>query len=196
MCPILANSVELIHLDLRDLDLVALAQEPRVPAHIKKVPDDYAHTVTREWSAKVSASAAFVIVTPQYNWGYPAPLKQALDSLYWEWRNKPVAVVSYGGRGGGKCNAQLREVLSGLRMQVVGAPEVAGAGRSGGVELAFPSEVVRDMAMAGEDIGVELGKGGGESEAYGVWASQRDAVGAAFRELIGILDSRQEGSHV
>lgn len=50
----------------------------------------------------------------QYNWGYPAALKNALDYLYREWNNKPAAIVSYGGRGGGKAAAQLREVSLGF----------------------------------------------------------------------------------
>ncbi|KAJ6585596.1 NADPH-dependent FMN reductase-like protein, partial [Mycena capillaripes] len=58
----------------------------------------------------------FIFLTPQYNWGYPAALKLALDALYFEWTNKPVLVLSYGNRGGGKSAAQLRQVLDGLHM--------------------------------------------------------------------------------
>ena len=54
---------------------------------------------------------------PQYNWGYPAPLKNALDHVYAAWNGKPVAIVTYGGHGGGKCAAQLRQVSEGLKMQ-------------------------------------------------------------------------------
>jgi len=58
-----------------------------------------------------------VFVTPQYNWGYPAALKNALDHLYSEWAGKPAMIVTYGGHGGGRCAAQLRQVLEGLHMQ-------------------------------------------------------------------------------
>jgi NAD(P)H-dependent FMN reductase len=68
---------------------------------------------------KVSAADAFVFVTPQYNWGYPAPLKNALDHLYKEWANKPAVIVTYGGHGGGKCGRQLKQVLKGLKMRPV-----------------------------------------------------------------------------
>jgi NAD(P)H-dependent FMN reductase len=89
--------------------------EPDIPAG----GAGYKHRHTRLWSRKVAASAAFVFVTPQYNWGYPAPLKNALDHLYKEWSDKPAIVVTYGSRGGGKCAAQLRQVLEGLNMKPV-----------------------------------------------------------------------------
>lgn len=65
-----------------------------------------------KWSNLVKSCYGFIILTPQYNWGYPGDLKNVLDHLYFEWRNKPVMVVTYGGHGGGKCGDQLRQVLS------------------------------------------------------------------------------------
>ena len=46
----------------------------------------------------------------QYNWGYPAALKNALDYLYQSWNGKPAMIVSYGSHGGGKGAAQLKQV--------------------------------------------------------------------------------------
>ena len=48
----------------------------------------------------------------QYNWGYPAALKNALDYLYRSWNGKPAMIVSYGSHGGGKGAAQLKEVCA------------------------------------------------------------------------------------
>lgn len=79
----------------------------------------YTQSHTRAWSDKIKSSDAVVFVTPQYNWGYPAVLKNALDHLYHEWRGKPAAIVSYGGHGGGKCAEQLRQVAAGLKMRMV-----------------------------------------------------------------------------
>jgi len=89
--------------------------EPDVPARGR-----YASRHTSAWSRKISEGDAFVFVTPQYNWGYPAPLKNALDHLHREWSGKPAMIASYGARGGGKCAAQLRQVLDGLDMKPVG----------------------------------------------------------------------------
>lgn len=100
-------------LDLRDWPL-PMDDEPGVPA-----AGAYATAHTQAWSRKIDQAAAFVFVTPQYNWGYPAPLKNALDHLYREWSGKPALIVTYGGHGGGKCAEQLRQVLDGLKMRPV-----------------------------------------------------------------------------
>lgn len=96
--------------DLKDWPL-PFDDEPHIPAQ-----GIYTQAHSRAWSEKVQAARGFVIVTPQYNWGYPAPLKNALDHLYREWHGKPLALVTYGGHGGAKCAAQLRQVAGGLNM--------------------------------------------------------------------------------
>jgi NAD(P)H-dependent FMN reductase len=58
---------------------------------------------------------AFVVITPEYNHGYPAPLKSLIDSVGSEWHAKPVAFVSYGGISGGlRAVEQLRLVFAEL----------------------------------------------------------------------------------
>jgi len=99
--------------DLRDWHL-PMDDEPAIPATAA-----YTNVHTRAWSAKVAGADGFVIVTPQYNWGYPAPLKNALDHLYKEWSGKPLMIVTYGGHGGGKCAKQLRGVAKGLHLKVI-----------------------------------------------------------------------------
>ncbi|MCA6100084.1 NADPH-dependent FMN reductase [Bradyrhizobium australafricanum] len=79
----------------------------------------YEHERTRAWSHKVAAAPAFVFVTPQYNGGYPAPLKNAIDHLYKEWAGKPAMIVCYGGHGGGKCAEQLVQVCRYVKMKPV-----------------------------------------------------------------------------
>jgi NAD(P)H-dependent FMN reductase len=100
--------------DLAEVDLPFL-DEPR-----KAASGQYEHEHTRAWSRQVSSYAGFIFVFPQYNWGYPAVLKNALDFLYHEWAGKPVSCVTYGARGGGKSAAQMRGVLQGLRMRELG----------------------------------------------------------------------------
>ena len=90
--------------------------EPRIPAS-----GCYSQEHTRAWSHKVSKTGGFVFVTPQYNWGYPAPLKNAIDHLYEEWRGKPLLIITYGAHGGGKCAVQLRQVADGLQMRTLAA---------------------------------------------------------------------------
>lgn len=71
-------------------------------------------------AAWVGECDAFVLVTPEYNHGYPASLKLALDSVKHEWRGKPVGFVSYGGMAGGvRAVEQLRQVVAELHMMSV-----------------------------------------------------------------------------
>jgi len=77
----------------------------------------YEHDHTRTWSARIEAADAFVVVTPEYNYGMPAILKNALDYLHHEWAYKPVAFVSYGGVSAGTRSVQMaKQVVSTLRM--------------------------------------------------------------------------------
>lgn len=66
----------------------------------------------QEFSEKITRADALVIVTPEYNNGYPGVLKNALDYLLPEYRRKPIGIVtvSAGGFGGISCLAQLRLV--------------------------------------------------------------------------------------
>ena len=71
----------------------------------------------RRWTDKVAAADGYIIVTPEYDHGYPAALKSALDHAYEEWNRKPVAFVSYGGHAAGyRAAEQLRQVSVELQM--------------------------------------------------------------------------------
>ncbi len=80
---------------------------------------EYTKEHTKKWSKLIDGFDGFVIVTPEYNHGYPASLKNALDFLYKEWLDKPVAFVSYGVTGGFRAVEQLRQVVVNLGMRQV-----------------------------------------------------------------------------
>ncbi len=104
-----AFDVEL--LDLAVINLPFL-DEPHHPALHK-----YEHEHTKNWSSKIEPADAFIIVAAEYNYGYPAPLKNALDYLYKEWNYKPVAFVSYGGVSAGTRSVQqLKQVVAAQKM--------------------------------------------------------------------------------
>jgi NAD(P)H-dependent FMN reductase len=65
-------------------------------------------------AAKIASFDAYVFVTPEYNHGIPAALKNAIDFLYAEWNNKAAGFVSYGGIGGVRAVEQLRLVMAEL----------------------------------------------------------------------------------
>lgn len=99
-------------LDLRDWPL-PFFNEPMGPTALK---GKYSDEVATRWAEKVNEADGYIIVTPEYNHGYPAVLKNALDYAYQEWNNKPVGFVSYGGVGGARSVEQLRQVAIELQM--------------------------------------------------------------------------------
>lgn len=78
----------------------------------------------KSWKEKVSAADGLVIVSPEYNHGYPGELKILLDSAYDEYARKPAAIVgvSSGLVGGARMVEQLRLVLTELGMTICRAP--------------------------------------------------------------------------
>ena len=99
--------------DLADWRL-PMDDEPAIPAI-----GPYTQPHTRVWSDKIKSADAVIFITPQFNWGYPGTLKSAIDHLYPEWRDKPAAIVTYGGHGGTRCARQLRQVATSVKMCVV-----------------------------------------------------------------------------
>lgn len=88
---------------------------------------------------RLADADGFVVVTPEYNHGYPASLKNAVDWYYGVWNAKPVAFVSYGGRSGGiRAVEQLRQVFA----------EVHAATTRDGVTL----ELDRDIGPDGRPV--------------------------------------------
>ncbi|SDD88841.1 NADPH-dependent FMN reductase [Actinokineospora iranica] len=68
-----------------------------------------------DFPTKIAESDAFAVITPEYNHGYPGPLKTAIDSVYTAWHAKPVAFITYGGISGGlRAAEQLRQVFAEL----------------------------------------------------------------------------------
>lgn len=103
-----------LHYELLDLAEINL---PLLDEPLKAALEQYEHEHTRQWSRTVLAYSGFLFVFPQYNWGYPAVVKNAVDFLYHEWHDKPVTVASYGTHGGNKGAAQFLTVLKGVHMR-------------------------------------------------------------------------------
>jgi len=102
-------------IDLKDFNLPIL-DEP-VPASMHQYSKDH----TKRWSEKVASFDGFVFVTPEYNHGTSAALKNALDYLYAEWNNKAAGFVSYGSAGGVRAVENLRLIMGELQVADVRA---------------------------------------------------------------------------
>lgn len=99
-------------LDLRDYKIPFLKSS--IPPSMAQ--GKYEDAMIQKWSEKINEGDAFIVVTPEYNHGYPAVLKNALDVIYPEWNRKPIGFVSYGGAMGARSVEQLRQVAVELQM--------------------------------------------------------------------------------
>ena len=91
--------------DLKDMNL-PLFDEPKHPRL-----GEYEHEHTKRWSSTVSRADAFVFVTPEYDFGPPASLINALQFLVKEWAYKPVGLLSYGGVSAGLRSANALRII-------------------------------------------------------------------------------------
>ena len=99
-------------IDLRDWPL-PFYDEPISPAVNK---GNYSNELGKEWAAKIGEADGYIMVAPEYNHGYSAVLKNALDWVFPEWNGKPLGFVSYGNAGGARAIEQLRQVVIELQM--------------------------------------------------------------------------------
>ncbi|HWZ89985.1 MAG TPA: NAD(P)H-dependent oxidoreductase, partial [Polyangiaceae bacterium] len=79
----------------------------------------YENAVVQRWTAAIAASDGFIFVTPEYNYGTSAVLKNAIDWVYPEWNRKAAGFVSYGSALGARAVQQLRETAIELQLAPV-----------------------------------------------------------------------------
>jgi NAD(P)H-dependent FMN reductase len=143
------EGVESEVLDLRDYPM-PFFDEPVSPNY-KTEP--YAEPHVAAWTKKIAEADGFVVVAAEYNHGYPAVLKNALDYVAQEWHNKAVGFVGYGSAMGARSVEQLREVAVELQM----AP-------------------IRNAVHMPFDVVMAAGKGTPESELFAAYADRGNGM--------------------
>ncbi len=88
----MANASGSFEADLLDLGEIAL---PLMNEPVHPRLKQYQHEHSKAWSAKIDEAEAFIFVTAEYDYSYPASLKNALEYLVNEWAYKPAGIVSY-----------------------------------------------------------------------------------------------------
>jgi NAD(P)H-dependent FMN reductase len=124
-------------LDLRDHPLPAY-ELPVAPARGLR---DYANDEVARFGRALDRADGFMVVMGEYNHGYPAVLKNALDHVFPELARKPITFVGYGQVGGARAVEQMRQVavefeMAPTRHAVHVLPEILIAARS-----ADPSDI-------------------------------------------------------
>jgi NAD(P)H-dependent FMN reductase len=100
------EAFELEVLDLRDHPL-PLFDSPTSPARSLR---DYPNDAVAALGRRLDAADGYIVVTSEYNHGYPASLKNAMDYVFPEFNKKPITFVGYGNAGGARAIEQLRLV--------------------------------------------------------------------------------------
>jgi NAD(P)H-dependent FMN reductase len=111
-------------LDLRDYPLPFFNEAAPV-AYLKGNYSPEASEVLKKWEEKIGEADGFIMTVAEYNHGYPAVLKNAIDYVYSQWFKKPVGYVSYGVGGGISSNDQLKAIATQLQMMSVPSVHIA-----------------------------------------------------------------------
>jgi len=143
------DGVEAELLDLREYPM-PLFDSPKSPSMMDM---QYTDPILKKWSEKIREADAFIIVSPEYNHGYPGPLKNAIDWLFPEWNKKPVGFVSYGSAGGARAIEQLRQVAIELDMVPIR--------KSIHINWEFMMNSMKDKSITNADLFAPLRKGSG-----------------------------------
>jgi NAD(P)H-dependent FMN reductase len=126
--------------DLAEVNL-PLYDEPNHP-RLRK----YTHEHTKTWSAIVHAADAYVVVTPEYNYGMPPSLLNAFEYVYHEWGYKPLGFVSYGGISGGMRSVQMAKLVA-TTLHLMPIPE--------GVAIPFYTKQLKDDVFEAADVNLK-----------------------------------------
>lgn len=119
------TTVEIV--DLKDYPL-PLFDEAVSPQYN---PDRQPEGAVKEWLSKLAEGDAYIIVSPEYNRSIPGPMKNALDYIDYQLKQKPVALVTHGSTGGAQAMANYRAVLPQLYAVTVPEPTfITGAAQS------------------------------------------------------------------
>jgi NAD(P)H-dependent FMN reductase len=110
------EGVEISAVDLATFKL-PVYDEPAVPAMIAE-PEKYTHEHSRRWAQEIARHDGYVLVSPEYNYGMPGGVKNAIDYVFHPWKGKPIAIVTYGLNGGMTSSEQLEHTLSRMGLRV------------------------------------------------------------------------------
>eukprot|EP01133_Synstelium_polycarpum_P004355 gene4355-5085_t len=109
--PLTSSPIQLEAIDLRTWNL-PMFNEPNHPSL-----HNYTMESTKKWGHYVETMDAFIFVTPEYNYSYPAVLKNAIDHLCIEWKFKPALILSYG-YGGANNSATHLKLVTGAALKM------------------------------------------------------------------------------
>lgn len=113
------DGIEMVELvDMKDYPL-PLFDEAASPQYN---PDRQPEGIVKQWLDKLAEADAYIIVSPEYNRSMPGVMKNALDYVDFQLKQKPVALVTHGATGGAQAMANYRAALPQLLAVTVPEP--------------------------------------------------------------------------
>lgn len=103
-------------IDLKDFNLPVF-DETLLPAMVPAY-GEFKHQHSKDWTNEIQKYDGYILVSPEYNYGIPGGVKNAIDFLYHAWIGKPILVVTYGIFGGSTSSDALVKTLEGMKLQV------------------------------------------------------------------------------
>ncbi|OBT45617.1 hypothetical protein VE00_03545 [Pseudogymnoascus sp. WSF 3629] len=103
-------------IDLKDFNL-PIFDEALLPAMVPAY-GEFKHQHSKDWTNEIQKYDGYILVSPEYNYGIPGGVKNAIDFLYHAWIGKPILVVTYGIFGGSASSDALVKTLEGMKLQV------------------------------------------------------------------------------
>ncbi|KAH8805031.1 flavoprotein-like protein [Xylogone sp. PMI_703] len=159
---------ELSVIDIADFNLPVF-HEKVVPATVPAMAQfEFEHS--KKWSAAMAVPDAYVFVSPEYNYGIPGGVKNAIDYLSTGFVGKPVLIVTYGIKGGSAASESLKTVFEGMKLHVVETRP----------QLAFAGPGMDDAYAAGAGI---LGE-----NSLKEWKEKTDDLIKGYNELIKLIN--------
>ncbi|EAS33302.1 NADPH-dependent FMN reductase [Coccidioides immitis RS] len=110
------SNIKLATVDIAEFKLPVF-DENVIPATVP-AKASFAHDHTKAWSSEMEKYDGYIVLSPEYNFGPPGGLKNAIDYLYNEIKGKPVLIVTYGAKGGIFASEMLDKIFSGMGLQV------------------------------------------------------------------------------
>lgn len=173
-----ASGAALVPVDLATFNL-PVYNEAIIPGMIKPAQADspkYAHAHSIAWSDEIKRHDAYVFVINEYNYGIAGATKNAIDYLMHEWKGKPVALVSYGIKGGAFASDQTKHILENMGLKVAATrPQLAFSGGSG------------------PDLFAAMLQGALGDEQKATWEKEKGGeVRKAFAEVLALLKEEEK----
>ena len=107
-----SGEAEYTLIDLKSFDL-PLFDGPVPPSQLR---GNYDHPAASAWASAIAGVDGLVFVSPEYNRAVPGAMKNAVDSIFEEWKGKPIAFAGYGYHGGKSALAQWHQIFAGFKI--------------------------------------------------------------------------------